>query len=89
MKQNREGRYDYLLEEAERRKHSLPQKILAVFALLFSLAAVGSSAGFATAWFIVPALVAALTLGLMGFNAICFRLNLRDAKRAAGLHGLA
>lgn len=76
------SRHDYLLAEQSRRKQSMPQKMFAVFALVVSLIAIGVAAGFDTAWFIAPTVIGALALSLIGLNAVCFRLNLRQSKAA-------
>lgn len=69
-----------LLEERARRRAALPQKTLAVSAVLFSLLSVGLSAGFHSLLFVVGAAVVALFGAIVAINAWGFRGNLKDTE---------
>ncbi|MBC8641608.1 hypothetical protein IAG25_32815 [Caballeronia sp. EK] len=75
-------RYRALFAEQQRRKKSLPQKMLLTAAMVAPLIAGGFDLGFATPWFVVPASAVALAMILIAVNSISFHLALSESRAA-------
>lgn len=71
--------------EIRRRRESLPEKAFAFCGVMLALVSLGILCGFSSAWFLVPVAIVAVLMLLVVFNAVCVRLNLRDAKRELSL----
>lgn len=77
-----QSRVESLMAELDRKRESLPIKVLAFVAAILSLISIGTSAGFNSLLFILPALFVAIYAGVIAIGAWGLRSNLRDSTAA-------
>lgn len=72
-----QSRVESLMAELDRKRESLPIKVLAFVAAFLSLISIGTSTGFNSLLFLLPALIVAIYAGVVAIGAWGLRANLR------------